>query len=434
MKRSSWISAMLIASMAMTSACSSHKPPHIEITDTEPQVTGESAVIADPQLPEATIFDTEETEPTSPPAYTPIATLSPDEYPAGYVANSNIWVDVLVSQRDEETAVFYIPKLRADSEDAARINAEISDLTTSLIDNTSCKGADFIYFRNSDMVFSILINAYMDDGSTTFRSYTFDTTEGTEFTNTDILTFVELSEEGFYNYACGAVRKLLSSEDSAGEETFIEGELNPESELGSLTGSSDDALAAYYETFSESNINTEMDLFIDETGSICFCTNVIDKDTGALTTRAFTSSGRAVRTLPSSLVYGSSCMADINYDNLAEYITVNEDGSVTVYSIMNDTLTEIITLPTTRLSLATAYMYEESGYVGARVLRAELDNSESGRSYEIIVVSTQNEITYNKVISWNDINSDGIITEDDQFTIDGEVTGFAEWYDLTGIS
>ena len=425
---------MLIASIAMTSACSSHQPPHIEITDTEPQSTDESAAIADPQLPEATILDPEETEPAAPPAYTPIETLSPENYPTGYVANANIWVDVITSQRDEETAVFYIPKLRADSEDAERINSEIADLSTSLIENTSCKGADFIYFRNSDMVFSILITAYMDDGSSSYKSYTFDTTEGTEFTNTDILTFVELSEEGFYNYACGAVRKLLSSEDSAGNDTFIEGELNPESDLASLIGSSDDALGAYYDSFSETNINTEMDLFIDETGSICFISNIIDRSTGAGTSRAYTSSGRAVRTLPSSLVYGSSCMADINYDGLAEYITVNEDGSVTVYSIMNDTLTEIVTLPTSRLSLATAYMYEESGYVGARVLRADMSGDDGGRSYEIIVVSTQNEITYDKVISWTDVNSDGIITEDDSFTIDGEITDYAEWYDLTGIS
>ena len=110
------------------------------------------------------------------------------------------------------------------------------------------------------------------------------------------------------------------------------------------------------------------------------------------------------------------------------------DGYVTAYSITGDTLTEITTIPSADLSYSTSYIYEQSGYIGTRVLRAGLMNDPSNLSYELIILSSECEIISDITISWSDSNGDGQITEDDAFTRDGEITSFAEWFDLTGIS
>jgi len=434
MKRLSALTALLIASAAMLSSCGTHEPPHIEITETD--IPGESDLpqITDAQLPDATIMDQpQETAVPVAPAYSPAEPASPEQYPSGFVANENVFVNVTTVQKDSGTAAFYMPSLRSDSEDAETVNSEINELTDSLTADPNCIGADFIYFRNTDLIFSFLITAHMADGSCSYRCYTFDTTEGTRLTNEEIMELTGTDEDNFYTYAVDAVIGFISSEYGSNEIFTSEG-LNTESALGQAVAESDAVAEAYSRTFSYDTLNTSMKIFPNSDGTLCYITDIVSAEDGTTYQHAITSTGKEIASAPSSLMAGDECLADINFDNMCEYLKLTGDGSVSIYSTIGDTLTEIAIVNSDQLSYATAYMYEQSGYVGARVLRAELVNDASGLSYEMIVVSADYEIVYDTVISWSDTNGDGQIAEADTFTRDGEITGYAEWFDLTGIA
>lgn len=433
MKHLSAVTALLIASAMMLSSCNSHEPPHIEITETDFQDEDERPRVTDPGLPDATIISPEETIQSETPAVESVSPATADQYPTGFIANENIRVDVYTSQRGDETVGFYMPKLRADSEDAVNINGEISDLTNTLISNESCIGADYIYFRNTDFIFSFLITAYMSDGSCSYRCYTFDTTEGTVVTNEEILELTGVSEEDFYTLAVDAVIGYISAEYGSTDVFTSEG-LNTSSSLGQAVAASDAVAEAYSRTFSSETLNTYMSIFPDSDLNLCYITDIVSEYEETTIRHAITSTGKEIASAPTSLMAGDECLADINFDNMCEYLKLTGDGYVTAYTITGDTLTEIVTVPSADLSYGTSYIYEQSGYVGTRNLRVGLINEPSNLSFELIILSSSCEIIYDLTISWNDSNSDGQITEDDTFTRDGEITNYAEWFDLTGIS
>ena len=433
MKRLSSITALIIASAMLLSACGSHKPPHIEITETDHRSEEDVPGLTDPGLPDATLIAPEETTEATVPAVEAVSPATADRYPTGFMANENIRTDVYTAQRGDMTAGFYMPKLRADSEDAEIINNEISDLTNSLTGNEECIGADFIYFRNTDLIFSILITAHMSDGSCSYRCYTFDTTEGTRLTNEEILELAGIEEDDFYTLAADAVIGFISSGYGSTDIFSPEG-LNADSPLGQAVAASDAVAEAYSRTFSSENLNTNMSIFPDSDLGLCYIADIVSADDETTFRHAITHTGKEIASTPTSLMAGDECLADINFDNMCEYLKLTGDGYVTAYTITGDTLTEITTIPSADLSYGTSYIYEQSGYIGTRVLRAGLMNDPSNLSYELIILSSECEIISDITISWSDSNGDGQITEDDAFTRDGEITSFAEWFDLTGIS
>ena len=83
--------------------------------------------------------------------------------------------------------------------------------------------------------------------------------------------------------------------------------------------------------------------------------------------------------------------------------------------------------------MTSAYFFEESGFESRPVLRVKLPADEGSLSYELILVSSDYEEVTRHTVTWSDTNADGAITEEDSFLLDGSLSSYSEWYDLTGI-
>lgn len=424
MKRTLAASLALMTVVLSCAGCQSAVKPHITIatsesetvpSDTEPLQTAPSVtmdIIEDPNED----IDTDNSDDVT----------APVEIPSGFIANSNIWVDITTVERDSYTSFFYVPKLRADSEDASLINGEISDLIATSMQEEDCTGADFIYFEDNEDIFSFLIMVHYSSGRDRYKCVTYNKAEDVRLINEDIMAYAGIDTDSLYSTAASAVRKVL------GEDQFTDGELSSDSALGQAAASSEDISNAYQVTFAESNINSEMPMFLNDRGEICFCSDIVSLTGDASYTEAYSVSGALYRGSADSRNCGSASMLDINADGVKEYVETS-DNSCTIYRINEDSKEELLSVDSASILMTSAYFFEESGFESRTVLRADLGSDGSSASYEIITVSYDYSSIENYSLTWTDQNADGLISEEDSFIINGDLSSYSEWYDLTGI-
>ena len=431
MKKTLAASLALMTVVLSCAGCQSAVKPHITIETSESEA---EPTVTEPlqTAPSVTMDITDDTPDETENGGSSDNVVSPSEFPTGFIANSNLWVDISTIERDSGVSVFYVPKLRADSEDATDINQAISDLIGSSMQDEECTGSDFIYFENSEDIFSFLIMVHYSSGRDVYKCVTYNKEENVRLTNEDIMAFAGIDEGSLYDTAAAAVRQVLSSRAPSGEVLFENGELNPDSTLGQAVSSSDEASSAYYSTFAESTLSSEMPMFLNDKGEICFCSDVMSATGDTSFTEAYSMSGTAYRGITDDRICGSASMLDINADGVKEYIE-SSGGNAVVYRINVDSKEEILAVGSSSLRMTSAYFFEESGFESRPVLRADLASDESSASYEIITVSSDYSEIESLTLTWNDRNGDGLISEEDSFLINGDLSSYSEWYDLTGI-
>ena len=405
--------------------CQTAAKPHITIstseseevpTDTEPVQTEPSET---EDVPNDTPDETDVTAPSE-------DVVTPSRFPTGFIANSDLWVDISTVEHDSYTSVFYVPKLRDDSDDAYSVNSEISDLIASSMQEEDCTGSDFIYFKNNETVFSFLIMIHYSSGADRYKCVTYNKEECVRLTNEDIMAYVGIDSDSLYYTAASAVRKVL------GEDQFADGELIADSALGQAAASSEDISEAYQVTFAEATLSPEMPMFINEHGEICFCSDVVSLTGNASYKEAYSASGATYRGAVNDSICGSASMLDINSDGIKEYVE-SSDTEAVIYRINGDSKEELVSVASTSLLMTSAYFFEESGFESKPIIRADLGSAEGSASYEIIFVSLDYSEIRSLTLTWSDSNSDGAISEEDSFLINGDLSSYSEWYDLTGI-
>lgn len=428
MKKTFVASLALITLLSSLTGCKTTVKPHITIAPSESE-----AIPADTEPDAALPSESAENTDISPDATDsteaiPGETAAPAELPTGFVANNNVWVDIYFT----DNGSFYVPKLRDDSEDASAVNTELSDLLSRIIQDEECTGSDFVYFENGDNIFSLLIIVHYSSGNDHYKCVTYNKEEGIRYTNEDILAYAGVEEDSLYAVAAAGIRQLISARTPADDIIFTNGELNSESSLGQLVASSEGAQSAYSETFAESSINTDMPMFLNEDNELCFCSGVISETGESTVNEAYSSSGKTYKEALDDVVCGSAHMLDINMDGIKEYVDIY-DSSVVIYRISADAKEELLTVESTSLSVTRAYFFDEDGFESKPVLRADLGSNGSSASYEIIVVSYDYSEINTYELSWTDSNEDGLISEEDSFILNGDLSSYSEWYDLTGI-
>ena len=432
MKKTLAAAVALLAVIATVSGCSSAAKPHITISTSESEeVPSDTEVpVTEPLLPVIPSIDEDNTPYVND---LPQVQFSSEDLPSGFIANDNIWVDVSSVERESQPYVFYVPKLRDGSEDADSCNARISDFISGCMSDERCTGSDFIYFETNSHIFSVLITAHLDSGDDLYMCVTYDTEESLCLTNEDIMAFAGLDEDTFYGTAAGAVRNVLISRAPADETLFTDTGLNPDSTLGRAADSSEDVRNAYDATFSDTTLNTEMPMFINDSGEICFCSDIVSAEGPAYHTEAYSVSGTTYRGSTANGIIGSASLLDINSDGIKEYIERTSEGTAVIYRITEGSKEEIVTVGSTSLRMTSAYFFEESGFESRPVLRVKLPADEGSLSYELVLVSSDYEEITRHTVTWSDTNADGAITEEDSFLLDGSLSSYSEWYDLTGI-
>ncbi len=426
MKKALAASLALMTAAASCAGCTSAVRPHITIATSESETV---PVVTEPlqTVPSVTMEITDDTPDGSDQDIPSDEVVVPAEIPTGFIANSNIWVDITSVERGADTVLFYVPKLRADSEDASAVNGEISDLIASAMQDEECIGADFIYFENSGNVFSFLILVHYSSGRDSYKCVTYDNEEGIRLDNEAIMAYAGLDSDSLYSAAASAVRKVL------GEDQFADGELIPDSALGQAVSSSADVQNAYQATFAEASLSPDMPMFLNDRGEICFCSDIVSITGDVSYREAYSLSGMTYRGSADDSNCGSASMLDVNSDGIKEYIETTDEGT-TVYRINVDSKEELLSIGSSSLRMTCAYFFEESGFTSRTVLRADLGSDGSSASYEIIVVSSDYSQTDSYSLTWTDQNADGLISEEDSFIINGDLSSYSEWYDLTGIS
>ena len=431
MKKTLSASLALMTVVLSCAGCQSAVKPHITIATSESEAV---PTVTEPlqTAPSVTVDITDDIPEETDDEGSSEGVVSPSEFPTGFIANSNLWVDISTIERDSGISAFYVPKLRADSEDATEINQSISDLIANAMQDAECTGSDFIYFENSENIFSFLILVHYSSGSDVYKCVTYNTEENVRLTNDDIMAFAGIDEDSLYDTAAAAVRAVLSSRAPSGEVLYENGELNPNSTLGQATASSDEVSSAYHATFAESTLSSSMPMFLNDRGEICFCSDVISATGDATYSEAYSMSGTAYRGVIANSICGSASMLDVNADGVKEYIE-SSGGNAVIYRINADSKEEILSVASSSLRITSAYFFEESGFESRPVLRADLSSDESSASYEIITISSDFSETESLTLTWNDRNGDGLISEEDSFLINGDLSSYSEWYDLTGI-
>ncbi len=432
MKKTLTATVALLVVIAAISGCSSTVKPHITISTSESEEipSDTEAPETEPLLPVIPSIDEDNTPYVND---LPQVQFSAEDLPSGFIANDNIWVDVSSVERESQTSVFYVPKLRDGSEDADSCNARISDFISGLMSDERCTGADFIYFAVNDHIFSVLIMAHLDSGDDVYMCVTYNTEESLCLTNEDIMAFAGLDEDTLYGAAAGAVRNVLISRAPAGETPFTDTGLNPDSTLGRAADSSEDVRNAYDASFADTTLNTEMPMFLNDSGEICFLSDIVSPEGPAYHTEAYSVSGTSYRGSTVNGIVGSASLLDINSDGIKEYIERTSDGTAVIFRITEGSKEEIVTAGSSSLRMTSAYFFEESGFESRPVLRVKIPAEEGSLSYELILVSPDYEEVTRHTVTWTDANSDGAITEEDSFLLDGSLSSYSEWYDLTGI-
>lgn len=431
MKKTLAASLALMAVVSSCAGCQSAVKPHITIATSESEaVPSETEPLQ--TVPSVTMDITDDDPDETADAASQGNVISPSEYPTGFIANSNLWVDISTVERDNGTSVFYVPKLRADSEDASAINGSISDLIGTAMQDADCTGSDFIYFENSENIFSFLIMVHYSSGRDSYKCVTYNKEEDVRLTNEDIMAFAGIDEETLYDTAVAAVRQVISSRAPSGETVFDGGELNPDSTLGQAIASSDETAGYYHTTFAASTLSPEMPMFLNDRGELCFCSDIVSATGDASFTEAYSMSGTAYRGIVNDGICGTASMLDVNADGVKEYIESSE-GNAVIYRINVDSKEELLSVGSASLRMTSAYFFEESGFESRPVLRADLGSDESSASYEIITVSSDYSAVDRLTLTWTDRNGDGLISEEDSFLINGDLSSYSEWYDLTGI-
>lgn len=179
------------------------------------------------------------------------------------------------------TQTVSVPQLTLCNEEVANsINEEIIDSVTYGLSSDYLLGCGFYAWTNSDTVFTLIIENYVEADCDYANCYTIDTTTGTILSGIEILNLGGYTEDQLLPLGVNAIQNRME-QIVPNENVFIDGELNPNCQFSSMILNKPDyadenwLLSAYNKSISTDNINLDMKMFLDKDLNLCFITDVV---------------------------------------------------------------------------------------------------------------------------------------------------------------
>ena len=287
---------------------------------------------------------TEETTaaPTATPTPRPTATPTPVPSPTP-VPEPVLIENVPITEYVDATTIGVgygatYPTLKFETEDAARINAEVLALAEE-IDEYDAVALNFQIIQNTDTVFTLLVVRSGESDFHEYHPYVIDSSNGTQLSNEEIMSLAGVDPSSLHDRAVTSIQDAFNEMFTASENSFTGG--NPMYVNGEVCddGWPEGRTADYFtdqdcyeSTFSEETLNPDMPMFLDAD------LNLI------LTSTVFTTGGSSavnvVYNLEGSFLgsYGSS--HEIPYDYQLTFY--QETMYLTIRDRSTDTCTDLI--------------------------------------------------------------------------------------------
>ncbi|MBO7424188.1 MAG: hypothetical protein J6U23_00790 [Clostridiales bacterium] len=170
-----------------------------------------------------------------------------------------------------------LPQIKIDSDEIDALNQKIEDSMSSLIgeDDPMCGDyfGGYAIFSSTPGVYSIVLNCSYCGWDGYYSAYTFDRT-GHVYSTSEVLSLALISEDDFYETVKDAtINHVNGWYTFDGVPIVVDGKPNIEN---AVIGSEDsDMYDLLSENLSESFINLDMPMFVDNDGDLCVCQAIL---------------------------------------------------------------------------------------------------------------------------------------------------------------
>ena len=257
--------ALLLATAMLASCSASTSDNTTEETSEVTTTTEETTETTEATTTETTpVSETTETEP------------EPDFIVYSYDGNP-IPADTLSDVFEEidfgNPQCIRLPQIKIESDEITKLNKNIEASMLKLIgeDDPTCGDyfGGYAIFSSTPGIYSIVINYSYCGWDGFYEAYTFDST-GHVYSTSEVLSLALLSDVDFYETVKEATINHLNNVYTLDGVPIIK-DGKPNIENGCIVSEDSDMYTLAAEDLSESNINLDMPMFVDNDGNLCVC-------------------------------------------------------------------------------------------------------------------------------------------------------------------
>lgn len=256
-----YIALLMAASMLFASCGKAPEESAEETTEETTTTTVEETAEETAAAPTAT--------PTPRPTSTPTPIPSPTPVPEPVLIEN-----VPITEYVDATTIGVgygatYPTLKFETEDAARINAEVLALAEE-IEEYDAVALNFQIIQNTDTVFTLLVVRSGESDFHEYHPYVIDSSNGTQLSNEEIMSLAGVDPSSLHDRAVTSIQDAFNEMFTASENSFtggnpmyINGEVCDDGWPEGLTAEFFTNQVYYESTFSEDTLNPDMPMFLD---------------------------------------------------------------------------------------------------------------------------------------------------------------------------